>query len=644
MKSLTLFILFSVLSLLTMFTLASYLFGYDEELNLREIIVSASRIEEPLEYTTGSCTVITEEEIRDSGILTVSDMLRSTPGVDVTQSGTMGEQTSVRLRGAGSHQTLVLIDGIKVNSPWNSYFDFADLLVDNVKRIEIIRGGQSALYGSEAMGGVINIITKGGKSTRRFTISNETGKKASNRARLEINGTFDDLRYSLSYSRIDLEGQFTRDDYHNNTFSSKLDYNLTSTSSLQLTTHFTDAEKELATDIIETPPYAAVIFDANNMLKKDSLLNTLSFRNDLFDWWNLSILGSITDTELDYSNPPDNGTPPPSNFHFEDLDTRSIGVQIQNNFSITESETLISGFEYRRDNIKDNSYSLIFGGPWQINARRENFSFYIQNNFNFNESFFFNTGFRVDKDTSFGSKATYKISSSYILDRLGLKLKGSLSTNFRAPSFQELYLPLYGNPNLAPEKSRSYEVGLEKSFFNGLFGIDATYFRIDFDDLMYIDATTFVIQNIRSALSQGIETPMWFEPHRKLKLSANHTYMDTKNKETGEEHLRIPRNKGTVKLDWQPINKLNRHMDIFITGKRKDYSLIDLYGILLTGKNAGYMKVNLSGSYEIARKSHHIDTFRIFTRIENLFDKEYQEVRGYPSPGMMFWVGLEAAF
>jgi len=273
-----------------------------EEILMEPVLVTATRLEEPIRRVPASATVITSEEMEQKMAVTVEDAIRDAPGVYVRRAGTIGSATSVRLRGADVNQTSVMIDGVKVNNSWSGFYDWANLMVDNVERVEIVRNPQSALYGSEAMGGVINIITKEGKGTPRATLSAEGGTFNTYREVGSLAGEWGITNFAVSASRFDSDGQFTNDDYKNTTFSARLGLDIGKRASINWVSRYIDSVKGLAINpnefwLIMNPPPIPFRRDTNRDRANTFFLNVLNMGFEVFPWWDFTIRGSSVDDQ-----------------------------------------------------------------------------------------------------------------------------------------------------------------------------------------------------------------------------------------------------------------------------------------------------------------------------------------------------------
>ncbi|UCD72116.1 MAG: TonB-dependent receptor, partial [Syntrophobacterales bacterium] len=267
---------------------------------MEPVVITATRLEEPISGVPVSVTVITDEDIDRKRAVTAEEAIREAPGVYVRRTGTIGSAASVRIRGADVTQTLVMIDGVRVNNSWTGFYDWANLMVDNVERVEVVRNAQSALYGSEAMGGVINIITTTGRGTPRVTLSGEGGTFDTYRGLGSVVGQWGITNFAVSLSRLESDGQLTNDDYQNTTLSARLGLDITERVSAAWTSRYIDSVKGLAINPNEFWPFPTPIpfrRDQNRDRENTFLLNVLDVGCEVFPWWDFTVRGSTVDDE-----------------------------------------------------------------------------------------------------------------------------------------------------------------------------------------------------------------------------------------------------------------------------------------------------------------------------------------------------------
>lgn len=599
--------------------------------DLGKIIVSATKTPAYQAEIGSSTTVITAEDIRKTGKRTVLEVLQNVPSLTVMQNSAFGGPTSVYLRGAKPGHTLVLIDGVEVNDPMgiDRAFDFAHLTTDNIERIEIVRGPQSPLYGSDAIAGVINIITKKGVGKTKISSYLEAGSYNTWKESLDLSGSKDKFNYSLSLLRLDSDGiskaagGTENDPYKNTTISSKIGYNF-GNSELSLTSHFTDAVTSIDDDSYEDDPnYTAWLKEISSKLEFEQSINSL---------WSHSLSFSYHDVHRKYRDEKDDIDTTEDVQSWYKGDNKKI--EWQHNFSPFEWSKITGGFEYEEE--RGSSYYR--SGTYISKFDRKtvgNYAFYLQNQFKFQNKLFITPGLRIDDHELFGTETTYKISTAYLIPQIGTQLKGNYGTGFKAPSLFQLYSS-YGDPNLKPDESRSYDFGFEQKFIDNKISFGLSYFHNDFKNMVAWDSATSKYKNIENAETNGFELETKFLPLKSLTIGANFTYTDTKDKETGLELVRRPKRQVNLNLNWQFLENANINLGLNYVGKRKDTDYTSWPYERITMKD--YAKVDISCSYDLTKD------FQIFGRIENLFDKNYQEIYGYSMPRRSFYAGIKASF
>jgi vitamin B12 transporter len=465
------------------------------------VIVTASRLREPLERALSSVTVITGEEIARQQALTVSEILRTVPGMDVQSSGgTYGSMTDVRLRGAEPDQLLVLVDGMRVNSSWLSSFNFADLPVENVERIEVVRGPASALYGSEAVGGVINIISKKGSGPARPMLTVEGGSLGTARALLALSGSATSLDYSLTLSRLVSDGLNARDGYRNTSFAASLGTQPGPNKELRLVTRYVDGRKQVPYDFPPTGYWDSELgtwlglqtADPNNRVENRSYNLALRYAQSVNETWDYSFCLDQESERLINQNWADPDTSYTSTSGRTGLDSRRTTAETQHNLRLARWSVMSVGAEAELEEANRDDYSNL-SDPWapslqysSVDADRVNLGYFLQEKLDFGplvpairargrDGGAFSraakalrlrgslvAGARLDDNSQFGSEVTPRCAAGLTAERTGTSATISWSQSFNAPSLTDLYFPGYSNPSLKPERSTTTEIKLSQ--------------------------------------------------------------------------------------------------------------------------------------------------------------------------------------
>ncbi|MBN4049996.1 TonB-dependent receptor [Nitrospira defluvii] len=590
---------------------------------LPPVIVTATKREIPRNENAASATVIDAKTIEEKQLRTVLDALRTVPGLDIVQTGGPGGTTSAFIRGESSSQTLVLIDGVQVNSPTLGQYNFANLTTDNIERIEIIRGPQSTLYGADAVGGVIQIFTKTGRGPFSGTFSVEGGSFDSYRESLNLNGSNERVDYSFSASRFDTEGfskaevGSERDGYENTSFSSRVGLHLWETSLLDWSMRYSDAKVDVD-GFANTAPFNPI----DNFATQENIAfsSALSFSSQILESWSHKL-------QLSYQEEDSKGKDVVPGFNNFKIETRGQTLDWQHNLSLGQYSNLVLGYEYEVLAGKNKGVS-------GFDKTLRNEAGYVLNQFRF-APVIFNVGLRLDNSNQFGEKTTYKTELAYLHDATNSKIRAAYGTGFRAPTLNDLYFPNFGNPELKPEESRSFEFGLEQKFMGDTVQFTATYFQTRVEELIVFvfDPNTFIGQpeNVQKAKIEGWELGTVLSLSSKISLALDYTRTETKNKNTGAELSRRPKHKASGTLTLKPIPVLSVSLDFRYVGKRFNDTANNI-------RMNDYTVVNVAGTYDFTK------TVQVFARVENLLNRDYQEVNGFATAGFSGFGGVRVSF
>ncbi|MEW6381278.1 MAG: TonB-dependent receptor [bacterium] len=628
---------------------------------LEPVIVSADRIPQSGSKSATSITLITQEELDEKRPGRVDEILRGSPGIAINSSGTTGETITIRLRGSNSNQTLVLFDGMKVNSPWDgAYGEWGNTDLADIGRIEILRGPQSELYGSEAMGGVVHLFTKAGKENRGAAFSVGGGSFGNLKESLEYGGGGEKVNYLLSATvQTNSQGQFDHDAYWNKGLTARVDWQAANSLSLKAICRYWEAKKELAVNPegkISSTQYT--YFRDEKGVRRDRFSQqVLSAEGDAGDFWHYKVtLGALHDhyrTEKGkYAKP--------AELSINDVSSDRLMAATQLDFfwpalpDILDN-TLSTGLDYEQESVDSLALTETNGKPDSkkvIDKNRHQVSLFFQDRLEIHPfrdilTIIPTAGLRWDNNSVYGDVVSPRISASLSLDPTGTRFKGSWAQGFRAPTFKELYYPQYGNPKLEPERNDSYEAGVEQSIFNVLT-IGCTGFFTKYKDL--ITRTPSGFYNISKATARGIEGEFMYNPFAVLGFQVSYTYLDTEDEVHHHEIPEMPRNTWKIAADYQQGGfSLQPVVQIVSSEYSLAYldppsSYYDLKGNLMQKHNAGYTRVDVTFQYRIPPRLTLASQWRLFTRINNLLNEKYYEVQGLPAPGINFLTGITGTF
>ena len=607
-------------------------------IELEPIVVSATRTALPLDQVGSALTVITRDEMEQRQIRFVADALRTVPGLSVTRAGGIGSQTLVRIRGADEDQTLVLIDGVEVNDPSSvSGFDFANLLTDDVERIEVLRGPQSVLYGSDAVGGVINVITRKGGGPFRASAGVEGGSFGTVRGSAGLAGGLADgrIRYSLNAARLHTDGisvanerrgNSEKDGYDNLTLSASLGASLLDNLDVDVVGRFTDAERE--GDGFAGGVGAIDAEEDNDTVQK---FGRVQARLALLDGrWQHRVGLSGADSSIDYLT---------DGLKTSSFDGTKTKLDYQTDLSLsTEAllpadHTISVGVERERETAASKSAFSDFDRSITTSSV---YSLYQLALF---EDLFLTAGGRFDDNDRFEDATTYRLTAAYQVEETGSKLRGSYGTAVKNPTLYDLYgydATFHPNPDLEPEKARGWDIGIDQALLGDRVLLGATYFDQRLDNFISLTGQTVVNLPGESRI-RGVELTAAVALSEGLDLTASYSLTDGEDPD-GNELTRNPRHQAAADLSYRFFeDRATVNLGVIRVGARDDVAFDAAWNPSIVRLDP-YTLVNLAASFEVT------GGFEVFGRIENLFDEEYEELFTYGTPGRAGFIGLRARF
>ncbi|MGB7593196.1 MAG: TonB-dependent receptor [Terriglobia bacterium] len=635
----------------------------------QQVVVSAS-LEGALAPQLGSTvSTIPEQEIDDRGAQSVTDVLRGVPGVALDDSGRRGGVTGVFIRGGDSNYNLVMVDGIQLNE-FGGDFDFAPLPADGVDHVEVTRGPESALFGSNAVTGVVNIVTRRGEGPPHFEVQAEGGNFTTRRFVTGGSGLTHGLSWAYDLSRLDSGGTVQNDRYRNQSAILSLGYRRSERR--QVDFHFFGN----ANDAGDPGPYGSdpdglfTGIDTYSRNKQNLFGYQGSYTEQVSSRFRQVVTGSVATNDYYFRSPYGDSF---SNNLRGVLDTRS-------EVAVSNKDFLVAGFEYNREQFKNTYVDDANSNPFLL--PRTSLAYFVEDRWSPSARLFVMAGLRLDDLSTHSlpagddgarpfipassiTKLNPRVSAAYMARKsdsaswLGMtRLHGSFGTGIRAPNGYELAFT--DNPHLKPEKSVSFDSGIEQRFFDSKAFLDLTYFYNKFEDQIVTlggsltNLSTFISDNLGNSRAQGLEASFRLRPTRSLQVSGEYTLLGTAILtldgsslvqapfHVGQELIRRPKNSGGFNITWQH-RRLTLNTNAYLRGPTLDLEPNDgvyacSFGLQCLFPDKGYVVLNGGFSYNLTRG------VEIYGHLNNLLDPKYEEVLGYPALPLNFLAGVKFTF
>ena len=595
-----------------------------------------------------SATILEPLDLENRQTRTVSDILRDVPGVAVNRLGPVGQFTAVRLRGAEGNHTLSLIDGMKVSDPFASEFDFGTLIADEVARVEVLRGEQSALYGSDAIGGVIHYITPTGAEAPGIRARAEGGSFGTANTSLRVAGVAGGLDYAFSGGFSHTDGTIDnvggerklRSDIA--ALSGRLIYSFTPNLRIKAQTRYNTIRADANEQDFNFPPgptYGYEI-DGNGHFKTTSWYGLAGLEFDGAEGhWRNSLTVQFADHERNSFGGP--FTPP---------DVRASGnkggrtkatfVSSLDFGTLELAHKLTGAIDWEEETFQNTDPS---GFADTSERSGTTYGYVAQYDLTFNDRLALSAAGRFDQNDGFDDAFTYRIQGSYRFDG-GFRVHAATGTGVKAPAVYELYgyVPPPGgfiaNPDLKPEKSEGWEAGVELTFLDGMAIADVTYFNSTLKDEIAIEyvGQFFDAHPYNSPMDSprdGVEAALSLRLTGQWRIDASYTYLHSE--ENGLPEVRRPENIASLNIAWRSMDDMfGANLTVRYNGEQKDFQFTPLGSVRVPLDS--YTLVNFGADYRINER------WQLYGRVENLLDTEYQEVFSFLSPGRGVYAGVRA--
>ena len=622
---------------------------------LTAMVISATKTPASRTTLTQAVTVLSGEELRSRGITRVSDALRAVPGASLVQSGANGSVTTLFLRGGESRYTKVLIDGVAVNAP-GGFFDFSHLSTDNIERIEIVRGPASVAYGADAVSGIIQIFTRQGRGPLSITADARGGTYNTLDGNVEANGSNGRGRFSLGAGEHKTDGILSfNNQYYNGTLSGSAGFTPSPGNDAVISARYTMAEYHYPTD------YTGAPVDSNSYRVQHRLTGGFDGIATLRPNVKGKLLlgtNEVSDLTEDIAVP--FGAPSPRHSALMSRNYRH-SAEGRLLFSLPSNGTLNLGAEYMTEREKSvNSEGPVGGAASptsEFAADRNNKAAYAELTATSSDGVSYALAARRDDNSDYDPFTTYRAGASTPVTS-NLRLRTSISTAFNAPAFNQIRPTLYtkGSPDLKPERSRAYEVGLEQSLMYGIAHLSLDYFNQTFTDLIqYVNGgpPTYLgsYANLTEARTRGYDVELTVTPVSAWSATASYTVATprvtkissayTGDLKVGDALVRRPTHSGNGTLTYSDPGSGSFSVMASYIGKRPDFDFNQFPSPVVT--LPAYVKIDVAVSRAVFRSATGKNALSLTARIDNILDKKYQDVLHFASPGRTILVGARVS-
>lgn len=619
-----------------------------ETTELENVVISATRIEQPIDTVGSSITLLAPDQIRDSQKTSVADVLVTTPGVTLSRNGGLGTTTSVRIRGAEGDQTVVLIDGVKLNDPSSTSggYNFANLITSDVARIEVLRGPQSTLWGSQAIGGVVNIVTPEPNGPLSAHARTEAGSRNTGLVKLSAEAGGDVLSWRVGAGYLTTDGVSAfdeklggreKDGYRNTGLNARGIVHITQNIEADLRATWSKGRVDF--DGFPAPAFAFA--DTAEYGKTEELASYAGLRIAALDGRLRNRVGfAYTDTDRENVDP---AAAVPLTFDASGSNKR---WEYQGTYAFSERTNLTLGLESETSELSTASPSSFNPNPTPLAREIDLDSAYAQLQFAPVEAVSFSVGTRYDDHETFGSHTTNHASVAWSVMPATV-VRASYGEGFKAPTLYQLFSE-YGNTALEAESAHGWDAGIEQKLLDDAVALSAIYFSrdtnnmIDFVSCFGVSTAACAAQpngyynNIQKASADGVELGASVGLGSQVRISANYTTMDVRNDVRGSANFerqlpRRPRESLNGSVTWASTFGLTTTVAIQRAGRSFD-------NVANSFVLDGYTLVDLRAAYDVS------EWLQVYGRVENLLDEEYQTTRRYGSLGRGVFAGVRWNF
>ena len=619
----------------------------NEYVNLQEVVVTASHQPISLKQSGNAITVISANDIENSHASMVSDLLRDVPGLAVNRGGVLGSTTQLRVRGSEGNHVVVMIDGVEANdASQGDEFNWAHLPVTSIERIEVVRGPQSALWGSDAVAGVINIMTRKANKPLQGGAYSEVGSHGTKHSGFDLGARGDAYHINLSGSHLSADGENIsrhggeEDSYRNTTLNLNAGWQPLDNLSFSFTGRQTEGENEF--DEIDSF-ITGLPQDADKESEFRQRFSRIQTDLSLFDdRWQQRLAVSVSRHNNDeFTDGSLTGDKSIRKKQYSYLSALNWAGNTQQLSFLAEHET---------EDFSQSGPVQFWGDPNQHRERRTD-SLALEYRVTLWDDLTLAASVRHDDNDEFQNANTRRFEASYTLPNGDTRLRATYGTAIKNPTFTErfgFYTNFQGNPGLQPEESKSWELGVDQTLFDGSLSVGLTYFNArlenEIDGFVYDPMTfAFTAENLDGTSDrQGVEVTLDAMLTSTLDLKASYTYTDASQPDSGSDRdtdeLRRPNHLGSISLNWSPVSPFNVNLNAQYNGSQQDMFFPPWPQPSQVVKLDDYTLLNLTASYQLNQQ------LSFYTRLDNILDESYEEVYGFQTLGFGAVVGVRYNF
>ncbi len=625
---------------------SAYVFAVDEKRNFQryseQTIVTGTSIESSIAELSGSFHLLTEEQIVRRNKRSALDLLRQIPGLQISQQGGRGGVSTMYLRGGEPNFTMVLVDGIEVNDPTNSRggsFDFSMLQTDTIERIEIVHGPQSATYGSGSLAGAINVVTRAGAEHFTQQLDLEFGDRGTFDTCYSMRGPLAEGGYTFSIGKTDSGVTVPGVEFDSEYFNGKLQTRIMG-ADIELVARYGQSERAAFPEDSGGPQYA--VQNAKDFEQLEDFHVGARARWSLGKHWTTQLRGSWFSRQQEFESPgilPFDTAPPRG----DDADYSRSKVHWLNNWHKYDWLQLGFGADAVLERGEDDAYINFLGLfelPTDYKLNRKTYGQFLEMRLKPAPSWTVNLGLRNDKAEQQSNTVTNRVGLSCAL-ATGTDFHISYGQGFKLPSFFALGNAIVGNPDLKPERSENYEIGLTQDLLDGQLRLSFDVFRNNYRDLVDFDSETFRNVNRNKVIARGADFSLRAQLLNDIEITAYLSYLDTEVVGVNSQLRGRPRWHGGASVFYPVADGIGVNLDyIWNHSNLEAAKPFEVAGQNPAGyvELAPYSRVDISMSWQLAQ------SLQLKFAIDNLFDQDYQEAVGFPSIGFEPRIGVQITF